>query len=343
MTEEQEAELEAQADDADEEPTDAPESDADETETEEEEGLGAGDFVKLDYTARTVEGEQLVDTTDPAVAEEEGVDTGDREFAPRTVVLGEGHIFAAVEEDISGTEVGESGSVTIPAAEAFGEYDSSAVETISVEKIDEDDRYPGAHVHVNGQHGNIVTILGSRARVDFNHPLAGEDVEYDYEVLDIVDDREERAAGLLGMYLDVEPELWIQTDQVEEEVLVENDEEDDESEEADADAEDEDAEPEYETVTVDKETLYIESTPQLAMNQQWMFSKQQIAQDIMGKVDVERVIVQEVIEGMPAGMPGMMGGMGGAGGAGLEDALEDADIDADEIVEELEADIGDDE
>ncbi|WP_255167021.1 FKBP-type peptidyl-prolyl cis-trans isomerase [Natrononativus amylolyticus] len=319
MTEDQEAELEEQADDVDEEVEDATD------------GLQAGDFIRLAYTARTVEDDQLVDTTDPDVAEEEGVADQDHEFEPRTIVLGEGHIFDEVEDELLGGEAGDSGSVTIAATDAFGEYDPEAVETISAEKIPEDDRYPGAHVHVDNRHGSVITILGSRARVDFNHPLAGEDVEYEYEILEEVDDREERAAGLFGMYLDVEPEMWIETDEVEEEVEVEPDEDDEEEE---------DAEPEFETQTVEKETLYIEATPQLTMNQQWMFSKQQIAQDLMGKVDVDRVIVQEVIDGMGGmGMPGMMGGMGGAAGAGgadLEDALEDADIDADEIVEELE-------
>ena len=314
MTEEQEAQ---EADDV--------ENDVEDVEAEEEEGLQYGDFVELEYTARTVEDEQLVDTTDPEVAEEEGVGD-DREFKARTVVLGEGHIFDSVEAEIVGSEVGDAGTVTVPAEEAFGEYDPDAVETVSVEKIDEDDRYPGAHVHLDGRHGHITTIVGGRARIDFNHPLAGDDVEYDYEVADVVDDREQRAAGLFEMYLDVEPELEIEVEEVEEETLVEPDED-----------EDEDAEPEFETEVVEKETLYVESTPQLTMNQQWMFSKQQIAQDVMDKVDVDRVIVQEIIDGSAGmGMPGMMGGMGGAGGADLEDALEDADVDADEIVEELE-------
>ncbi|MFP9192899.1 FKBP-type peptidyl-prolyl cis-trans isomerase [Natrialbaceae archaeon A-CW1-1] len=327
MTEDQEAESEAPADDV--------EADVEDTD-DAANGLQDGDFVKIAYTARTVDGDQLVDTTDPEVAEEEGVDQQDREFAPRTIVLGEGHIFGDVEDAILGEEVGTKGEVTISAVDAFGEYDPDDVETISAEKIDEDDRYPGAHVHVDGQHGYVSTIIGGRARVDFNHPLAGEDVEYTYEVLEVVDDRAQQAAGLFEMYLDVEPELHIETDEVEEEVPVESDDDDDE---------DEDAEPEFETEIVEKETLYVESTPQLTMNQQWMFSKQQIAQDVIDKVGVDRVIVQEVIDGMGGmGMPGMMGGMGGMGGgeeADLEAALEDADVDADEIVEELEAEADD--
>ncbi|WP_276253462.1 FKBP-type peptidyl-prolyl cis-trans isomerase [Halomontanus rarus] len=327
MTEEQEAELEAQADDAGEDVE--AETDAD----DEQDGLQSGDFVEIDYTARTVEGDQLVDTTDPDVAEEEGVDQQDREFKPRTIVLGEGHIFQGVEDDIYGKDAGDAGTVTIPAEEAFGEYDPDDVETISAEKIPEDDRYPGAHVNIEQRQGHITTIIGGRARVDFNHPLAGDDVEYDYEIVDEVTDREQQAAGLFEMYLDVEPELDLETDEVEEEVQVESDDDEDE---------DEGAEPEFETQTVEKETLYVESTPQLTMNQQWMMGKQQIAQDVIEKVGVDRVIVQDIIDGSGGmGMPGMMGGMGGAGGAAeadLEEALEDADVDADEIVEELEGD-----
>ncbi|WP_339103817.1 peptidylprolyl isomerase [Haloterrigena salinisoli] len=320
MTEEQEAELEEQADDV--------EAEAADEGADEAEGLQEGDFVELEYTAYTADGDQLVDTTDPEVAEEEGVDDQGQEFKPRTIVLGEGHIFEAVEDDIIGSEPGDEGTVTVPAEEAFGEYDPDDVQTVSAEKIDEDDRYPGANVQVDGQQGYISTIIGGRARVDFNHPLAGEDVEYDYEILGEVDDREKQAAGLFEMFLGMEPELWIETDEVEEEVPVEPDE--------DAD-DDEPAEPEFETETVEKETLYLEATPQMTMNQQWMMGKQQIGQQIIDQIGVDRVIVQEVIDGMGmGGMGGMMGGMGGMGGGDIEEALEDADVDADEIVEELE-------
>ncbi|MDZ7850559.1 MAG: peptidylprolyl isomerase [Halodesulfurarchaeum sp.] len=298
---------------------------ADDTAADEETaGLQNGDFVKVAYTARTVESGDLVDTTDESVAEEEGVDTEGQEFAPRTIVLGEGHLFPGVEEDMIGREVGEEGTVEIAAAEAFGEYDEEAVRTVSAEKIPEDDRYPGAHVDIDGQHGHVETIIGGRARVDFNHPLAGQDVEYEYEVLDTIEDRVEKAQGLLNTYFDVDLDMHLETDEVEEEVEVERETEEDED----------DAEPETEVQTVEKETLYIESAPELQFNQQWMMSKQQILGDVIDQIDIDRVIVQEIIDGAPA-MPGM-GGMGGLGD--VEAQLEDADIDADEIMDELDVD-----
>jgi len=314
----------------DSEATAADDEDAqEETANDEVAGLQEGDFIKLAYTARTVEDGDLVDTTDEEVAESEDVDTEGQEFAPRTIVLGQGHIFESVEDDIVGNEVGDEGSVVVPAAEAFGEYDDEEVRTISKDKIPEDDQYPGAQVQLEGQQGFVETIIGGRARVDFNHPLAGEDVEYDYEVVGEVEDREEKAQGIIEMMLDMELDVWFQTDTVEEEQMVEPDEES-----ADAD-EDEEAEPEFETVEVEKETLYIEATPQLTMNQQWMMGKQQIAGQLTDLLDIDRIIVQEELGGGGMGMPGMMGGMGGAGGADLEEALEDADIDAEELAEEI--------
>ncbi len=305
-----------------------------ETETEDEsveaDGIQDGDFVRLAYTLRTVEDDRVIDTTDKEIAEANDLDTEEFEFEPRIVVIGAGHVFEAVDGDIEGKNAGDEGTVEIPATEAFGEYDPDQVRTISAEKIPEDDRYPGAHVTIDGESGHVETVIGGRSRVDFNHPLAGEDLEYDYEILDVVDDREQQAEGLLGMHLEQVPDVWIETDEIQEEQVV-TDPEDLEGEESD--------EPETEEVTVEKESLYIEATPQMAMNQEWMFQKQQIAQDLMDRLDLDRVIVQEVIEGggMMGGMGGMMGGMGGE--AGLEEALEDADVDADELVDELEGEV----
>jgi len=294
---------------------------ADEVEDEEtESGLQSDDVIKLAYTARTVDGGDLVDTTTEEVAADEGIDTDEQEWGPRTIVLGEGHIFPDVEQDIFGKAVSDEGTVTVSAEDAFGEYDESQVRTVSKDKIEEDDRYPGAQVQIDGEQGRLETIIGGRARVDFNHPLAGEAVEYEYEVVSEVTDREEKAQGIIQLMLEVAPEVWFETETVEEEQLVESDDEDDESE------------PEYETVDVEQETLYIEATPQLTMNQQWMMGKQQIAQQLTQLLGVDRIIVQEEIGGGGMGMPGMMGG----GLGDIEEQLEDADVDAEEIKEQIE-------
>jgi FKBP-type peptidyl-prolyl cis-trans isomerase SlyD len=322
MSNDPEGDVEAPADDT-------AETDEESADDAESQGFEYGDFVRVEYTARTAEDNHLVDTTDGELAAEEGIDDDEREFGPRTIVLGEGHIFDPVEEALVGTEVGDSGTATVSPEAGFGEYDDDEVRTVSAEKIPEDDRYPGNQVTIDGEQGFVETIIGGRARVDFNHPLAGDTLEYDWEVVGTVDDREERAQELLQTFLDIDLDVHFETDVVEEEQLVEDDEE------TAADADDE---PTYETVEVEQEALYIDATMELTMNQQWMMGKQQIGQQLIDLLDIDRIVVQEVIEG--GGLPGMMGGMGGMGGGGgggdLEAALEDADIDADELAEEIE-------
>lgn len=305
---------------SDDQEVESPDEPVDADADDEPAGIQDGDFIRIAYTVSVAEDGEVVDTTDEELAEEEGFDVEERDFGPRVVVVGGQQLFDPVEDAIIGGEAGDTGTVDIPAADAFGEFDQDEVRTVSADKIPEDDRYPGAHVDIDGQHGHVETIIGGRARVDFNHPLAGDDLEYEYEILDVITDPIEKAKGLISARFDVEPNVWIETDEVEEEV---------ETDDGDT-----------ETETTEKETLYIESVPELQFNQQWMFGKQQVAQDIIERLDIDRVIVQEIIDAQPAGPMGGMGGMMG-GGAGeedlgdLEEALEDADVDADDLAEEL--------
>ncbi|MCX2818810.1 MAG: FKBP-type peptidyl-prolyl cis-trans isomerase SlyD [Methanobacteriota archaeon] len=292
-----------------------------EAEAEEGGGIQEGDYVLLEYTATTVpeedDDERLVDTTSEERAADEGIDTEDQEFGPRTVEVGGGRLFEEVEDALVGKEVGDTGEVTVPAEDAFGEHDPDDVETVSAKKIDEDDRYPGAQVSLDGRQGYVETIIGGRARVDFNHPLAGEDVSYDFEISEVVEDEEEQAASVIEMYAGTDVDVEIDT-VTETETRVEEDDEGEEEIEEE----------------VEKRVLYIEATPEMSMNQQWLFSKQQIADELMHDFDLERVVVRETFDhddmqgGM--GMPGMMGGMGG-------DELEDLDEEEiEEVAEEIE-------
>ena len=295
------------AEEGDEAGDDEPNDEADaageeEPAAEEDEGIAESDIVRLAYTARSAESDTLVDTTDPEIADEEGVDTEERTIEPRVIPLGAGHLFPSVETDIVGSEVGDTGTVEVSPAEAFGEYEPDNVRTVSADTIPEDDRYPGAQVEIDGEHGYVETIIGGRARVDFNHPLAGESITWEYEILEIIEDRLEQAKGILGGVVDADLDVWVETEEEEQPV---------------------DAEEGDETEIVEVETLFIESVPQLALNQQWLFRKRQIAQELIDRLGVDRVIVQETIEGT--------GGMGD-----VEAALEGVDVDADEIAEELE-------
>ena len=314
---------------------------AEEKEEEETEGKAVeeGDYVRLEYTATTVpdeddedDEEMLVDTTSEERASEEGVDTEEQEFGPRTIAVGEGHLFEEVEDALVGKGVGDTGDVVVPAEDAFGVHDPDEVETISANKIDEDDRYPGARVNLEGRQGYVETIIGGRARIDFNHPLAGEDVRYEFEIIDIVDDEEEQIVATIDTYIGTEVEIEIDT-VTETETRMEE-------VETDEDEGDEDEPPELEEVEeeVEKRVLYIEATPEMSMNQQWLFSKQQVVEELMHDFDFDRVVVRETFDhgDMHGGMPGMGGMMPGMGGGDIGDIEDMDEEEIEELAEEIE-------
>ncbi|MFP4632891.1 MAG: peptidylprolyl isomerase [Halobacteriales archaeon] len=284
-----------------------------------EDAIEEGDFVRLEFTARVADEEdgRVIDTTDADVAESEGLETEGREFGPRVIGLGEGALFESVESEIVGSSVGHTGSVVVPSEEAFGEHDPDDVRTLNAQKIPEDDRYPGAQVEVDGRQGFVETIIGGRARVDFNHPLAGDDLEYEFEVVGVVEDELERAAAVIEQRVGVSPDVSRGTE-TKTEIRVEED-----------DGEETEVEEEVEV-----DVLYIEADQALSFNQQWMFTKQQVVDDLMHRFDVDRVVVRETFDhdDVHGGMPGM-GGMG-LGGVG---DVEDLEQEVEALTEESEA------
>jgi len=55
--------------------------------------------------------------------------------------------------------------------------------------------------------GIIVDVLGSRAIVDFNHPLAGKSVHYVYTIEDIIEDPLQKINGLIHLYAHINCEV----------------------------------------------------------------------------------------------------------------------------------------
>ena len=159
----------------------------------------AGEFVEIEYTARIAGDGTVVDTTDPAVAADsgiEGVDAG----GPAVVVLGEGHVFDPVEDAITGMCPGERRTVEVSPAGAFGEPDptrrvSIPLAAFSGASIEQNDR-----ITVDGQVGHVDAVDEGTATVDFNHPLAGSALEYEIRTIDRVVGTGARVDGLLRLY-----------------------------------------------------------------------------------------------------------------------------------------------
>lgn len=161
--------------------------------------LGDGDVVRVSYTARVAGTERIIDTTDTDVASDadlvDVVGSG-----PAPVVLGEGHLFEPVEDEIRNSTVGDTVHVTVDADDAFGQVDPTDSTRIDIDLIPEDKRGPGSRLSHNGRTGFVESVNGEEAKLNFNHPLAGQAIEYELTVEERIEERLERVRAVLALY-----------------------------------------------------------------------------------------------------------------------------------------------
>jgi FKBP-type peptidyl-prolyl cis-trans isomerase SlyD len=60
--------------------------------------------------------------------------------------------------------------------------------------------HPGLTVELDGRKGVVSRVIGRRVTVDFNSPLAGKNVVYEYEIEKIFESGTEKIQGLLALY-----------------------------------------------------------------------------------------------------------------------------------------------
>ena len=155
-------------------------------------------MIKVDYVGKT-DGE-IFDLTDKEKAEEAGISTEQIDFEPIYVLLGENYVIEGLEEALMDMEEGEEKELDIPAEKGYGKRSSDDVETFPEKEFKKQDVNVrrGEQIMVGGRRGKVVSKGSGRVRIDFNHPLAGKDLEYWVKVVEKVEDDEEIAQGILN-------------------------------------------------------------------------------------------------------------------------------------------------
>ncbi|MEM1576957.1 MAG: peptidylprolyl isomerase [Archaeoglobaceae archaeon] len=164
--------------------------------------ISNGDFIRLSYTAKLETGE-VIDTTSAEVAKESGIFNENTRYGDIYAVVGEGHVLKGLDEDLVGKEVGYRGEVKIPPAKAFGEYDPNKKDSFSITKFKEKPEV-GQRVRIGDKIGTVERIVGRRVVVDFNHPLAGKNLIFQYEVKEKLEKLEDKLKALFVIHTGLE-------------------------------------------------------------------------------------------------------------------------------------------
>lgn len=154
-------------------------------------GIEPGDQATIEYTGRlTDESETVFDTSRERVAEESGLADAqpDREFEPLTVEPGAGQLIEGFEEGLMGLEEGDTETITVPPEKGYGEESDDRImerdRTEFEQMLEGEVPEEGMMIQTEQQQvGEIVHVDEEVVRIDFNHELAGETLEFDVEIV----------------------------------------------------------------------------------------------------------------------------------------------------------------
>ena len=118
---------------------------------------------------------------------------------PMPYLHGAGNIIPGLEKELAGKKVGDKLTVNVPAAEAYGEYHEQLVNDVPREAFQGVDQIePGMQFQANTSEGvQVITVKavnGETVTVDANHPLAGQDLNFDVEIVEVREATEEESA-----------------------------------------------------------------------------------------------------------------------------------------------------
>ncbi len=122
---------------------------------------------------------------------------------PLEFVFGVGMLIPGLEQGLEGLAVGETATIEVKAEDAYGLREDQAVHEIPRQEIDPEIQLEEGMqlVGQSPQGPMIVTVVefdDQTVTIDFNHPLAGEDLTFNIEVVSVQDVSEEELDEMLG-------------------------------------------------------------------------------------------------------------------------------------------------
>jgi len=138
----------------------------------------SGDTVKVDYTGKLLDGTEF----------DSSVDRGPLEFA-----IGSNELIPRFEQAVIGMKPGESKTITIPAEEAYGPRYAELVFEVDRSQFSDDAKLEVGSVMnfyspaLGGLKAVVLAVSELTVTLDCNHPLAGQDLVFDIELIEIVE------------------------------------------------------------------------------------------------------------------------------------------------------------
>ena len=151
------------------------------------------DFVEIEFTGKA--NGQIFDTTNKEEAKKIGIEA---DVNPLVVSAGNQMVLKGLDEELMGKEIGKKYSIHLTSDKAFGKRDPQLIKIIPMRVFREKNinPEPGMAFQLDNYLVRILSVSGGRVTADFNNPLAGKEIDYEFTIKRKVENSDEKINSL---------------------------------------------------------------------------------------------------------------------------------------------------
>jgi len=158
--------------------------------------ISKNDFIELEFTGKISNTDEIFDTNIESDAKKAGFDIKD--IKPFILSVGHKMLPDGFDVDLAGKDIEKDYIIDIKPEKAFGKRNPQMIRMIPTKLFHEQKISPerGMQLSLDGQLVKILSSDKGRTLVDFNNPLAGKEVTYNYKINRVVTDQKEKIDAL---------------------------------------------------------------------------------------------------------------------------------------------------
>lgn len=157
------------------------------------------DFIEIEFIGKIKDTNEVFDTNS-----KEEIEKRKLNLKPSTYIIcvGKGMSIKGLDKDVEGKEVGKEYSADFQPDDAFGKRNPQMIKMIPIKVFTNQKIMPqrGMQLSLDGTVVKVISVSGGRVLVDFNNPLSGKVVSYNYKIVRKLEDEKEKVNALQDFF-----------------------------------------------------------------------------------------------------------------------------------------------
>lgn len=184
------------------------------------ETIQKNDFIEIEFTGKA--NGEIFDTTNKEEAEKIGMENAN--VKPLIISVGNQMLVQGFDEALVNKEIGKKYSIHLKPEKAFGTRNPSLVKLMPIRVFREKnlEPKPGMAFQLDNYIVRILSVSGGRVSVDFNNPLAGKEIDYEFKIKRKIEDDREKVNALQDFFFKQRFEFKIEIKEKNKKVIFKN-------------------------------------------------------------------------------------------------------------------------